>query len=455
MKRFDAIVIGAGQAGPSLAVRLAKAGQSVAVIERKFLGGTCVNTGCMPTKTLVASARAAHVARTAAHWGVEVGGPVTVDMKRVKERARAVTMRSRKGLEDWLRGSGVTIVEGHARFIAPDSVRVGEEVFAAPSIFINTGARAAVPAIDGIAHVPYLTNVSALELEEVPKHLVIVGGGPIGLELGQVYRRFGAAVTIIDGGARLLPREDEAVGDAVHAILEGEGIELRLGARPAAVSSDPAGVKLVLASGDTVVGSHLLLAAGRRPNTDDLGLEAAGVAIDGRGHIVVDDELRTSVPGIWALGEANGRGNFTHTAYNDFEVVAANLDGGEPRKVTDRIEAYAIYIDPPLARAGLDEAAARASTTRKYLVAERPMTRVGRAVEKGETQGFLRAVVEAETLRVVGATILGIEADEAIHALLYAMYAGATAKTVTRSVGIHPTVSELLPTLLSELRPLE
>lgn len=456
MKRFDSLVIGTGQAGPSLAHRLAEAGQTVAVVERALFGGTCVNTGCMPTKTLVASARAAHVARRAATYGVTLAGAVGFDLSRAKARADAVVTDARHGVESWLRETrGCTVLQGHARFASHHSVTVGDETLEAERIFINVGGRARIPPLDGIAGIRYLTNSSILALDSLPRHLLIVGGGPIGLEFAQIYRRFGSDVTIVEMGPRLLVHEDEDVSAAVQSILEGEGIRVRVGARCIALRPDRGGgvvAELSCASGDPIeVGTHVLIATGRIPNTDDLGLDRAGVTVDAHGFIRVDDVLRTNVPGIWALGECNGHGAFTHTAYNDFEVVAANLLDDEPRRLSDRIPAYAIYIDPPLARAGLSMNEARASG-RPYLVATRPMTRVGRAVEKDETQGFMRAIVDAETKRIAGATILGTSGDEAVHALLYAMYAGATAKTITHSMGIHPTVCELWPTLLGDLQ---
>jgi pyruvate/2-oxoglutarate dehydrogenase complex dihydrolipoamide dehydrogenase (E3) component len=457
MKRFDSIVIGAGQAGPSLALRLAAAGQTVAIVERELFGGTCVNTGCTPTKTLIASARVAHLARRAADFGVRIEGSVAVDLGRARARADAISADLRRGLEKSLReASHCTVIRGHARFISRDTVQVGGETLAAPRIFLNVGGRARVPPIGGIREVPFLTNSSILALESLPRHLLIVGGGPVGLELAQLYRRFGSEVTIVEMGSRLLAHADEDVSAAVARILTDEGVRVRPGAECISLSGDSRGVKvnLACASGDeTESGSHVLLATGRQPNTDDLGLDAAGVAVDARGFIVVDDFLRTSEPGIWALGECNRRGAFTHTAYNDYEIVAANLLDGEPRKVSDRIEAYAVYIDPPLGHVGLTTHAAR-KTGRAHLVAERPMTHVLRATEKDETQGFMRALVDAETKRIVGATILGTDGDEAIHALLYAMYAGASATTLAHAMGIHPTVSELLPTLLGDLHPL-
>ena len=454
MKRFDAIVIGAGQAGPSLARRLAEAGQTVAIVERKLFGGTCVNTGCFPTKTLIASARAAQVARRAGAYGVVLAGPIGFDLVRAKARADAVVSSARDGVESSLRETrGCTVIEGHARFASHHSVTVGGETLQAERIFINVGGRARIPSFAGLAGVRYLTNSSILALEALPHHLLIIGGGPVGVEFAQMYRRFGSDVTIIEHGSSLLVHEDDDVSSGVRAILEGEGVHVRVGAECIALRPDRRGVlaELSCASGDrTEVGTHVLVATGRIPNTDDLGLDHAGVTVNARGFITVDDTLRTNVPGIWALGECNGHGAFTHTAYNDFEIVVANLLDDQPRKLSDRIDAYAIYIDPPLARMGLSIKAARAST-RRYLVGTRPMTRVRRAVEKDETQGFMRVLVDAETKRLAGATILGTGGDEAVHALLYAMYAGATATTITHAVGIHPTVSELLPTLLGDL----
>jgi pyruvate/2-oxoglutarate dehydrogenase complex dihydrolipoamide dehydrogenase (E3) component len=457
VKRFDAIVIGTGQAGPPLARRLAAAGQNVAIIERKLFGGTCVNTGCIPTKALVASARAAHVARRAADYGVLLSGAIGFDLRRAKARADAASAASRRSVESSLREAPrCTVVQGHARFVAPDAVEVAGETLRAERIFIDVGGRARVSGIRGVAEVAHLSNSSMLALETLPRHLVVVGGGPVGLEFAQMYRRFGSEVTVIEMRPRLLAHEDEDVSKAVQDILEGEGVGVRCSAECISLEPSRDGVTVsvdCMTGGRTVTGSHVLLAIGRQPNTDDLGLDRAGVKVDDRGYAIVDDHLRTNVPGIWALGECNGHGAFTHTAYNDYEIVAANLLDREPRKVSDRIEAYAIYIDPPLGRAGLSVDAAR-KTGRAHLVGGRPMTGVGRAVEKGETQGFMQAIVDAATKKIVGATILGTGGDEAIHALLYPMYAGATARTITHGVGIHPTVSELLPTILGELRPL-
>jgi pyruvate/2-oxoglutarate dehydrogenase complex dihydrolipoamide dehydrogenase (E3) component len=457
IQNFDAIIIGAGQAGPALAGRLTAAGQTVALIERKLFGGTCVNTGCMPTKTLVASAYAAHLARRAADYGVTFEGPVGVDMKRVKARQQTVVRNARNGVETWLKGmKGCTVFEGHARFESATTVRVGDAVLSAGQIFVNVGGRANIPDMPGVDRVKYLTNTDMMQVDTLPKHLVIVGGSYIGLEFAQMYRRFGAEVTMVEMGARLIQREDPEVSETIQQILEAEGITVRLNAECISFEPREGGVCVHVtcqAGEPQVVGSHVLLAVGRKPNTDDLGLEAAGVAVDKRGYITVDDQLRTSVPGIWAMGDCNGKGAFTHTAYNDFEIIAANLLDNDPRKVSDRITAYALYTDPPLGRVGMTEAEVRV-TGRPALVGKRPMTRVGRAVEKGETQGFMTVLVDAETKLILGAAILGLNGDEAIHGMLDLMYAKAPYTTIQRAVHIHPTVSELIPTMLGELKPL-
>jgi len=454
---FDAIVIGTGQAGPALAARLARAGWKTAVIERKRFGGTCVNTGCVPTKALVASARAAHVARRGEDFGVRVPGPVTVDMTKVKARKDEIVKRSREGVEKWMKGlRGAKVFEGHARFEGPREVRVGDEVLSADKIFINVGARAFVPPLDGLERVPFLTNSTMMDVDFLPEHLVVVGGSYVGLEFAQMYGRFGSHVTVVEKGPRLIARESAAVSEGVKEILEAEGVTVRLNAECLSVEKREAGVAVrveCVGGAPETVGSHLLLAVGRRPNTDDLELDKAGVAVDSRGYIVVDDELQTSVPGVWALGDCNGKGGFTHTSYNDYEIVASNLLDGETRRVSDRIIAYALYVDPPLGRAGMTEDEARRSG-RRVLVGRRPMTRVGRAVEKGETRGFMEILVDADTKEILGGAILGVEGDEAIHSVLDVMYARAPYTVLQRAVHIHPTVSELLPTLLGELKPL-
>ncbi|KVE92197.1 mercuric reductase [Burkholderia vietnamiensis] len=456
-QHFDAIVIGTGQAGPPLAARLAGAGMKVAIVERGRFGGTCVNTGCIPTKTLIASAYAAHLARRAHEYGVSAG-PVSVDMKAVKARKDAIAGRSNHGVEQWVRGlDHTTVLQGHARFERADTVRVGDELLQAERIFINVGGRAQIPPIPGLDTVPYLTNSTMMDVDFVPEHLVIVGGSYIGLEFGQMYRRFGARVTIVEKGPRLIQREDDDVSQAVQEILAGEGIDVQLGANCLRARRDGERVVVGLdcdGGGREVAGSHLLLAVGRVPNTDDLGLERAGVATDPRGYITVDEQLRTNVPGIWALGDCNGRGAFTHTAYNDYEIVAANLLDDDPRKVSDRIPAYALYIDPPLGRVGMTLAQAKQSG-RRLLVGTRPMTRVGRAVEKGESLGFMKVIVDADDHALLGASILGVTGDEVVHGLLDVMAARAPYTTISRAMHIHPTVSELVPTLLQDLHPVE
>ena len=455
--RFDAIVIGTGQAGPPLAARLSKAGMKVAVVERKLFGGTCVNTGCIPTKTLVASAYAAHLARRAAEYGIAIAAPINVDMKRVKARKDEISGQSNQGVENWMRGlANTTVYRGHARFESPRTVRVNGELLEAEKVFINVGGRALVPPMPGLDQVSYLTNSSMMDVDFLPEHLIIIGGSYIGLEFGQMYRRFGSNVTIVEKGPRLIAREDEDVSKAIQEILEREGIQVRLNAECMTARKEGDRVVVGLECADAnrqVAGSHLLLAVGRVPNTGDLGLEKAGVETEKSGYIKVDDGLRTNVPGIWALGDCNGKGAFTHTSYNDYEIVAANLLDHDPRKVSDRIMTYALFIDPPLGRAGMTVAQVKASG-RKAWVATRPMTRVSRAVEKGETQGFMKVVVDAESKEILGAAILGVTGDEVIHTLLDVMYAKAPYTTVSRAMHIHPTVSELLPTLLQDLQPL-
>jgi pyruvate/2-oxoglutarate dehydrogenase complex dihydrolipoamide dehydrogenase (E3) component len=454
-RRFDAIVVGAGQAGPPLAGRLTAAGHTVAMVERKLIGGTCINTGCIPTKTLVASAQAAHLARRGADYGVGTGA-VSVDMAKVKARKDAIMLGDRRGVEDWLYGmNGCTVIRGHARFEDPHTLRIGDEALHAERIFLNVGGRAVVPDIPGLADIDFLTNVSILELDTLPEHLVIVGGSYIALEFAQMFRRFGARVTVVEKGPRLASREDEDVSETVRSILQDEDIDIIVEAADIRIAKRDNGFELTPRAGAApIAGSHLLLAVGRRPNTDDLGLEHAGVHTDARGYITVDDQLKTNVDHIWAMGDCNGKGAFTHTSYNDFEIVAGNLLDDDPRRVSDRIMAYALYIDPPLGRAGMTFEQVRASG-RPALVGQRPMTKVGRAVEKGETQGFMKVVVDAETRQILGAAILGVGGDEAIHAILDVMSAKAPYTTLSRTMNIHPTVCELIPTMLQEMSPLQ
>jgi pyruvate/2-oxoglutarate dehydrogenase complex dihydrolipoamide dehydrogenase (E3) component len=456
MKHFDAIIIGTGQAGPSLAARFAGAGKTVAIIERHKFGGTCVNTGCIPTKTMVASAYAAHVARRGAEYGFVINGDVRVDIKGVKARKDAVSGRSNKGVEEWLRGTqNCTVIQGHARFQSSNTVVVNGEVLQADKFFVNVGGRASVPEMPGIHDVPFLNNSSMMEVDFLPKHLVIVGGSYIGLEFGQMYRRFGSEVTIVEMGTRLIGREDEDVSQGVREILETEGIQIRLNAKCISLAKRDGGVAVHVDCEDgppDVFGTHVLLAVGRIPNTSDLGLDKAGVATNDRGYIIVDDHLQTNVPGIWALGDCNGRGAFTHTSYNDYEIVADNLFNADHRSVSDRILAYALYIDPPLGRCGMTDAEIRKSG-RRALTTKYPMSRVSRAFEKGETQGFMKICVDAETKQILGAAILGTGGDEVIHVLLDVMYAKAPYTVIQRAMHIHPTVAEYLPTVLFKLEP--
>ncbi|HVV45698.1 MAG TPA: FAD-containing oxidoreductase [Bryobacteraceae bacterium] len=457
-RSYDAIVIGTGQAGPGLARRLAGTGRKVAIIERKLFGGTCVNTGCIPTKTMIASAYAAYIARRAGDYGVDISAPVSVDMKRVKARKDAVLAKSRDGLESSLdKLENATVYRGHARFESPSEISVGDQRLSAPQIFINVGGRAVVPDLPGVHEIPFLTNSSMMQVDFLPRHLIVVGGSYVGLEFAQMFRRFGSEVTVLEMGPRLARREDEDVSESIREILEGEGVHIRVNAKCIAFSrkEDEIVARVECTEGaPEVSGSHVLLAVGRRPNTDDLGLEKAGVAMDGHGYIKVDDQLRTNVPGIWALGDCNGKGAFTHTSYNDFEIVAANLLDNDARRVSDRIPAYNLYIDPPLGRAGMTEEEVRKSG-RPALIGTRAMTRVGRAVEKGDPRGFMKILIDAGSKEILGASILGVGGDEVIHSILDIMYAKAPYTVIQRAVHIHPTVSELIPTMLGELKPLE
>jgi len=454
---YDALIIGSGQAGPFLAVELAKAGRKTALIEREHLGGTCVNDGCTPTKTLVASARVAHMARRAADFGV-VAGPVSTDMAAVKARKDAVVGASVDSLTSWIASTAnLTLIRGHATFEGPHQVRVNGESLTAPKIFINVGGRAVMPDWPGLAGSGALDNTSLLDIDKLPEHLIIAGGSYIGLEFAQIFARFGARVTVVEYGDRLIFREDEDVAALARSLLEKEGVEIIVGARDFCVARTGDTIELSIVVGGaprTIAGSHLLVAIGRQPNSDRLGLDKAGIATDKHGFIVVDDELRTNVEGVWALGDVNGRGAFTHTSYNDFEIVFANLFGQGPRKVSERISAYALFIDPPFARVGLNKTQARASG-RKVLRGVYPMARVGRAKERAETDGFMEILVDQDTKQILGANLFCIEADEIVHSLINIMAAGAPYTTISRAVPVHPTVSELIPTLLGGLQPLE
>ena len=454
LETFDAIIVGAGQAGPAIAARCSREGLKTAVIERHHFGGTCVNVGCVPTKTLVASARAVRLAQRGAEFGFDVAD-LRVDMARVMARKDAIVAKSREGVEAWMRGlKGTEVIVGDARFVGPATLEVGGRRLSAPRIFLNVGGRAVRPALPGIDTVPTLDNVSVMELDAVPEHLVIVGGSYIGLEFAQLMRRLGAAVTVVERSARLLPREDQDVSDGIRAILEAEGVRFELGAE--CLSLARAGERIVVGAacgdGEGITGSHVLLAVGRQPNTDGLGLDLAGIRTDARGYIEVDDQCRTSAEGVWAVGDCNGRGAFTHTSWNDHEIVVANLFDGDPRRIGDRIACYALFIDPALGRVGMTETEALASG-RRVLRAKMPMQRVGRAREAGETQGFMKVLVDADTQRIMGAAILGMNGDEVVHSLLDMMAADQPYTVISRAMHIHPTVSELVPTLLQQLKP--
>ena len=457
-ERFDAIVIGTGQAGPSLAVRLGAAGRKTAILERKLVGGTCVNNGCIPTKTLIASARAAHVARRGRDFGVVIDGPIGVNMARVKARKDEVVAQSNGGVTNWLKNAAnVTLIEGHGSFESPNTIRVNGRLLEAPQIFINTGGRPTVPKLEGAGEVPYLTSTGMMDVDFLPEHLIVVGGSYIGLEFAQMYRRFGSRVTVIEMAPRIVAREDEETSTAIQKMLEGEGITFRLRAECLKLDRRGDGVAIHVSCQEEpreIEGSHVLLAVGREPNTHDLGLDKAGVRTNARGYIEVDDELRTSAPGIWALGDVNGRGAFTHTSYNDYEIVAANLLDNDRRRVSDRIPVYALFTDPPLARVGMTEREVR-TTGRPALAGKIMMARVGRARERSETQGFMQVLVDGETKKILGAALLGIEADEAIHCIIDVMAAGQPYTAISRTVHIHPTVAELIPTVLGSLKPLQ
>jgi pyruvate/2-oxoglutarate dehydrogenase complex dihydrolipoamide dehydrogenase (E3) component len=457
VKKYDAIIIGTGQAGPSLAFRLTQHKMQTAIIERKLFGGTCVNVGCIPTKTLVASARAAYMARRGQEFGVLIDGTIKIDMKRVKARKDAVVRQSREGLANWLKNMpNLAVYDGHGRFEGPHTIRVNDELLEADRVFINVGARAVVPDMPGLDQVNYLTNSSMMEVDYLPEHLIVVGGSYIGLEFAQMYRRFGSQVSVIQRGQRLMPRDDKDVSLAVKEILENEGIKVNLDATCIAMENRDGRViaKLDCQKGPTeVVGSHLLLAVGRRPNTDDLGLDKAGIETNKRGFISVNDQLQTNVPGVWALGDVNGRSAFTHTSYNDYEIVAANLLDNDFRRLSDRILCYGLYIDPPLGRAGMTETEVRKSG-QKALIGKLKMKRVGRATERSETQGFMKVLIDKKTQQILGAAVLGIGGDEVIHSILDVMYAKAPYTVIQRAVHIHPTVTELIPTMLGDLKPL-
>jgi pyruvate/2-oxoglutarate dehydrogenase complex dihydrolipoamide dehydrogenase (E3) component len=457
-EKFDAIIVGTGQAGPSLAARMTREGMKTAIIERKLFGGTCVNVGCIPTKTLVASARAAYMARRGGDFGVVIDGDISVDMKKVKARKDGVVAQSNAGVTNWLKNmEGLSVYEGHGRLESANTVRVNGDLLEAEKIVLNVGGRARVPDMPGLDTIDYLTNSSIMDVDVLPEHLIVIGGSYIGLEFAQMYRRFGSRVTVVEMGDRLIARDDEDVSETVKEILEIEGIEVLLGAT--CVGFEKRGNQVAVTAdcepgAQEIVGSHVLLAVGRVPNTDDLGVAAAGLETNKRGFITVDDQLATNVPGIWAIGDVNGKGAFTHTSYNDYEILAANLFDNGSRRISDRLTAYGLFVDPPLGRVGMTEREVRASG-RKVLVSKMMMARVGRAKERSETHGFMKIFIDAETDKIMGAAILGIGGDEIIHALIDLMYADAPYTVLQRAMHIHPTVAELIPTMLGDLKPLD
>lgn len=457
-KMFDAIIIGAGQAGPALAVKCAKQGLHVALVERHLFGGTCINTGCIPTKTLIASAKVAHLARQANEFGVAITGSVAVDMKKVKARKDDMVLKYATAVEKWLNNTAnCTVFKGHARFLNAKTISVGEEILEAEKIFINVGARANVPAMPGIEKISYFTNSTIMQVDFIPEHLIIIGGSYIGLEFAQMYKRFGAKVTIIEKADRLIPREDSDISDAIKKMLEEEGIIIKLNAE--CISFDSRDGQIVTKINCTdpekeVLGSHVLMAIGRKANTDDLDLKKAGILADERGYIKVNDQLQTNVDHIWALGECNGKGAFTHTAYNDYEIVAANLFESIPRRVSDRILTYGLFTDPPLGRAGMTEMEAKQSG-KNILIATRPMTQVKRAVIKGDARGFMKMIIDKDTQQILGAAIFGVEGDEVVQSILDVMYAKSPYTTIKNAVHIHPTVTELIPTMLGDLKSID
>ncbi len=451
MTNYDAIVIGAGQAGPGVAGDLASRGQRVALVEMEQVGGTCLNHGCRPTKALRATATVAHQARRAAEYGVDTG-EVTVDFGRAIQRVHTIIDEMRASLADWVEGTdNIDLVRGQASLVSdPEGrahrVTVDGRQLTAPQVYLNVGARAAVPSWPGLDEVDYLTEVELLNLRALPEHLVVVGGGYIGLEFGQMFRRFGAQVTIVAGGG-IAGREDADVSEILTGIFTDEGITLVEG-RTASVARSGDGVEVVLEDGQRVHGSHLLVAIGRRSNSDLLGPDH-GLATDDHGFVTIDDRFQTSVPGVWALGDVNGHGAFTHTAYQDAQIL---LD--PPRTVAGRITAYAMFTDPPLGRAGMGLSEARASGRRVHK-AEVPMSSVSRAVLESETAGVMRILVDADTEEILGATILGLGADDVVQLISLAIQAGISYPTVRDALPIHPTVAEFIPSILGSLQPLD
>lgn len=462
MKQYDAIVIGTGQAGPAMANQLAAQGQKVAIAEGYRFGGSCVNYGCRPTKVLIASAHAAHMARRGAEFGFETG-EITVHWERVRERVVGIIESTSAGIEGWLRGiEGLDVYHAWAHFEGKADgryrVRMGDEVVEAPRVFLNTGTRPRLPNADGIDTVAALDSEKLLRLEVLPEHLIILGGNYIGLEMGQAFRRLGSRVTVIETAHCVIHREDDDVQDEIHRVLRAEGIDIHTHSTLIQARAVDGGIEVVIrddADGAEHVlrGTHWLNAIGRIPNTDRLNLESVGVQVDARGNVVVDEFLETTAPGIYALGDINGKGAFTHTAYHDYEIVRDNLLRGRQRKVSERTMAYSLFTDPPLGRVGMSEKDARASG-RDILMAVKPMSSIGRAIEQAETAGFIKLLVDAQTECFVGATVLGFHGDDVIQVISYYMATGATYRPMLEALPIHPTIAEFMPTLLGELAPL-
>lgn len=451
MKTFDHIILGTGQATGTLLGKLIPTEESIAVIEGAKVGGSCVNYGCTPTKTMVASARAIHVARRGDFYGFSTGD-IEVDYKRVRERMNEIRNGSSSGLENWMKGTdNVTLFTEWGSFTGPKTIKAGSEELEGDKIYINTGTRAFNPPIKGLDEVEWMDNVRLLELEELPEHLLIIGGGYVGVEFSQVFRRFGSKVTIIQRGDQLMPREDEDVANSIQEILEDEGITVMCASEAEAVSDENGGIELTLATGDKVKGSHLLIATGRVPNSDTINPDAAGLETDLKGFLQVDDYCRTNVDGVFAVGDVNGEGAFTHTSVNDGEIVLDYLNGGD-RAISKREVIYGLFIDPPMGRVGMteQEALKAGKNVRK---ATRPMSKISRAKEMGETKGFAKLLVDGDTDLVLGASVLGPGGDEIINMFAAIMHSQIPCREYRKVVLVHPTVSELMPWVLDGLKP--
>jgi len=453
MQIFDHVILGTGQATGTLLGKLIGTGDSIAVIEGGKVGGSCVNYGCTPTKTLVASARAFHKAKEGDFYGFEVSGPV-LNYERVRERMNEIRNGSSDGLKNWMEGTeNVTLFKEWGEFTGPKTIKAGEHLIEGKNIYINTGTRPSRPSIEGIDDVNWMDSAGLLDLKELPKHLLIIGGGYIGVELGQVYQRFGSRVSIIQRGNQLMPGEDADIAEAIRDFLEEEGVEVICNSEAVSVKNEGDEIKIELDSGKTLTGSHLLIAAGRRPNSDTINPSAAGIEMDDRGYIKVDDYCRTSADDVFAVGDVNGQGAFTHTSVNDAEIVLDVLKGGD-RAISQRNVIYALFSDPPLGRVGMTEKEAIAAG-KKVMKATRPMSKISRAKEMGETTGFAKLLVDADTDQVLGAAILGPGGDEIINMFAAIMHSGIPCREYRQVVLVHPTVSELMPWVLDGLKPVE